>query len=346
MTQGRSIRLFLVDGTPTGIITAEIMNWTGHVIVAPRSRLADFVQRQEAGRTGVYCLVGDNPETSLKPLVYIGETDNVGKRLVQHNKDESKDFFDRFCVVTSKDQNLTKAHVRYLESRLIDIALKAELSKTINGTAPDFGRLPEADLADMEFFVEQIRTVFPVLGLSFLRAGGPVRASGATSAATATEIAAEPVVGSARDVAVRNPTEAGGAAGRFRPSTVGVTSPQFETRDLKAGIVARAIEIDGEIVVEAGSTVRVKEGGSLSSTLRQMRTDFLASGVLKRHPTNPQVYLLTRDVAFNSPSQASSVIFGHSSNGRTAWLVVGTKQTYADWQQAQIAAHAPQGGEE
>ena len=53
MAQGRSIRLFLADGSPNGIITAEIMNWTGHIIVAPRSRLTDFVQRPEAGRTGV-----------------------------------------------------------------------------------------------------------------------------------------------------------------------------------------------------------------------------------------------------------------------------------------------------
>lgn len=39
MNPGRSIRLFLVDGTPNGLLTAEIMNWTGHVLTSPCSKL-------------------------------------------------------------------------------------------------------------------------------------------------------------------------------------------------------------------------------------------------------------------------------------------------------------------
>lgn len=41
MSQGRSLRLFLVDGTPNGLLTAEIMNWTDHVLTGPRSKLAE-----------------------------------------------------------------------------------------------------------------------------------------------------------------------------------------------------------------------------------------------------------------------------------------------------------------
>lgn len=77
MTQGRSIRLFLVDGTPNGLLTAEIMNWTGHVLTGPRSKLSELVQRPECGRTGIYFLVGPDPDNSLRPLVYIGESDEV-----------------------------------------------------------------------------------------------------------------------------------------------------------------------------------------------------------------------------------------------------------------------------
>ncbi|MDR5892328.1 DUF4357 domain-containing protein [Halomonas mongoliensis] len=77
MTQGRSIRLFLVYGTPHGLLTAEIMNWTGHVLTRPRSKLSELVQRPECGRTAIYFLVGPDPENSLRPLVYIGESDEV-----------------------------------------------------------------------------------------------------------------------------------------------------------------------------------------------------------------------------------------------------------------------------
>jgi hypothetical protein len=311
MTAGRSIRLFLVDGTPTGIITAEIMNWTGHVIIAPRSKLADFVQRQEAGRTGVYFLVGENPESALKPLVYIGETDNVGKRLVQHNKDDGKDFFDRFCVVTSKDQNLTKAHVRYLESRLITIAAKAGLSQMLNGTAPDFGLLPEADLSDMEFFIEQLRIVLPVLGLGLLREPPKASASAVSAVSVETEV-----------------VEA---------------SPLFELTSKKHGLSAEAREVGGEFVVLAGSKAQAEWIGVFSSyqTLHQQLVD---TAILA--PSEGGLRVFARDVSFNSPSAAAAIVYGRQANGRTSWHVKGSTQTYAAWQEAQIAARAPQGGEE
>ena len=62
MNAGKSIRLFLADGTPGGLLTAEIMNWTGHVVAAPRSDLAALMSRPECSRTGLYILLGDDPE--------------------------------------------------------------------------------------------------------------------------------------------------------------------------------------------------------------------------------------------------------------------------------------------
>ena len=59
---GRQIRMFLVDGTPAGLMTAEVMNWTGKAIMAPRARFADLVRREEATRTGIYILIGPDPE--------------------------------------------------------------------------------------------------------------------------------------------------------------------------------------------------------------------------------------------------------------------------------------------
>ncbi len=122
MSYGRSIRLFLVDDTPNGLMTAEIMNWTGHVLMGPRSKLSELVQRPECGRTGVYFLVGPDPEGGFRPQVYVGESDDVGSRLQNHNRPEEKggkDFWEKVCLVTNKGQNLTKAHVKYLESTLI-----------------------------------------------------------------------------------------------------------------------------------------------------------------------------------------------------------------------------------
>jgi hypothetical protein len=123
--KGRTVRLYLVDGIPSGVLTAEIMNWTGRVTVAPRTQLADLASRDEVKRTGIYILAGDNPDNPTQELIYIGESDNVWKRLIQHSRDVDKDFWTRTVIITSKDENLTKSHVRYLESRLLQTAVQA-----------------------------------------------------------------------------------------------------------------------------------------------------------------------------------------------------------------------------
>jgi hypothetical protein len=166
---GRQIKIFLVDGVPGGIRTAEIVNWTGAVLVVPRGQLPNIASRFEATRTGVYCLIGPDPESPTRDMVYVGEGDNVFKRLVIHSRDANKDFWTEAVICVSKDENLTKSHVRFLESRLIQLADDAGRSNIVNGTAPEGNPLPEADRSDMEYFLEQVGVVFPVLGFSFLQ---------------------------------------------------------------------------------------------------------------------------------------------------------------------------------
>ncbi|HEV2065310.1 MAG TPA: GIY-YIG nuclease family protein [Thermomicrobiales bacterium] len=148
------------------MITAEIMNWTGHVVAASRSDLDALLKRPELSRTGIYFLIGENPNNPLEPMVYIGEGDLVKTRLYAHAKPENqtgKDFWNRTIVFTSKDANLTKAHARYLESRFIDMAAQAKRAKLDNGTSPETLMLPEADISDMEDFISQAEIILPLL---------------------------------------------------------------------------------------------------------------------------------------------------------------------------------------
>ena len=158
---GKQIKLFLVDGTPGGIKTAEITNWTGHLVAGARSDLATLLHRDELGRTGVYVLLGDD-ESSVEGIrCYIGEADVIANRLRSHARDSDKDFWEQVVVVTSKDANLTKAHARYLESKLIGLANGARRSEVANGTAPPLPRLPEADAPDMDEFLAQLQIMLP-----------------------------------------------------------------------------------------------------------------------------------------------------------------------------------------
>jgi hypothetical protein len=87
-----------LNGEPTGILLAEISNWTGKVLVAPRSQLDQLSKREEVRRTGVYLLVGPDPDDPSRALASIGEGDNVLRRLLRHNKNEAKDVWERTVV--------------------------------------------------------------------------------------------------------------------------------------------------------------------------------------------------------------------------------------------------------
>ena len=165
---GKTIKLYLIDGSPTGPISAEIGNWTGQVIVVPRAQLHELAKREQLQRTGVYVLVGPDAQTNAD-RIYIGEADEVFARLKTHDKEEDKEFWTRAITLTSKDFNLTKAHGRYLESRLIELSHNAGRAKVSNGTEPGAKTLPESDLADMDYFLEQTKLILPVLGFDFLR---------------------------------------------------------------------------------------------------------------------------------------------------------------------------------
>lgn len=310
MSQGRSLRLFLVDGTPNGLLTAEIMNWTGHVLTGPRSKLAELVQRPECARTGVYFLIGPDPDNNLRSRVYIGESDDVAKRLKSHNRPEEaggKDFWERVCLVTSKDQNLTKAHVKYLESLLIGIAGNLGRCELVNGTAHEYISLPESDRADMAFFLEQIRTVLPVLGFDFLR-----ELTKPSTPATAS-------------------TEA--------PIT---RSPHFTLEVPRYGISAQGQEVDGEFFVLKGSKARAEWVGT-ERGYQGLFKQLVDEGVLVADGAKHLVF--SDDYAFSSPSAAAAVVCGRAANGRTSWLLVGSGQTYAAWQDQQLnISELPEGG--
>jgi len=304
MTAGKSIRLFLADGTPGGLLTAEIMNWTGHVVAAPRSDLAALLKRPEASRTGIYILLGDDPNSLGGTIAYIGEGDDVSKRLYEHARPEDrggKDFWDRAIVLTSKDTNLTKAHARYLESRLITLAQQANRAVLVNGTAPGPLPLPEADISDMEYFISQAKIVLPVLGVNLLRA-------------TATPAPASP----------------GHHDGPSMTAVLSQLSPIFELTLKRSGVAATAQEIDGEFTVFEGSITRLQWQGA-DDGYKRLREKLEEDGTLALTDDGSS-RRFTRNQVFASPSAAAAVVAGRSANGRVEWKVQGTNLSYGSWQ--------------
>jgi hypothetical protein len=189
----------------------------------------------------VYVLVGDDPSIPGRLAVYVGEGDDVFRRLVGHDKDQSKDFWDRAAMFVSKDANLTKAHVRYLESRLITAGKAARRATIVNQNHPEGGSLPEADIAEMDDFLDQVRLLLATLGINVFEP---------SSAHTGTTIA---------------PADGDGVLGF-----------EFEGD----GYHASCRIVDGEFVVAKGSVARLAEAHSLSESSKAVRAELRSSGVL------------------------------------------------------------------
>ena len=312
---GKQVRLFLVDGSVGGLMTAEILNWTGHLLRGRRKDLGRIRTREEAERTGVYILFGPNDEGGL--TAYIGEGDSVAARLVQH--DAKKDFWEDVVIITSKDMNLTKAHARYLESELIRLATSIGRVTLLNGTAPTGGAaLPEADQSDMQYFINQIRILMPVLGFDIFRGR------------------------STQETVIQSPTHTPTVAAAPAPEDPAETtdSPVFYMKT-QEGCDARAQIIDGEFTMLQGSTIpaTMKDSSTMAPATRRQFALRQATHTTVLESTvpgpRPSLVTLSKDIVFSSPSAAASLVYGRgSANGRTTWKT-GSGQTFGDWEEAQ-----------
>ncbi len=158
-----TIKLFLPHGDAKRLRVGEVSNWTGKALAAPRTELEDLLGREELESSGVYFLLGVNADNGAN-LAYIGEAEVIRDRLKQH---KAKDFWNSVVIFVSKDENLTKAHIRYLENRLLQEAktIGRYALENSNSSNP---RLPESDREDMEVYLSRIRQVLPVLGSDIL----------------------------------------------------------------------------------------------------------------------------------------------------------------------------------
>jgi hypothetical protein len=272
----------------------KVFGWEGRVLKFPRTQLSDALRRPEAPYTGVYLLFGEN---EAGPILYVGEAENVSDRIRNH--DSKKDWWGTAIIITSAANDLNKAHVKYLEARLIEVARDIGKIPLDNGRGSARSNLSEADIANMEAFLDHIFLVLPAVRIDcFLRDTRPV----------------------------------GAAAGSTALANV---APVFELRTVKHGIQATAKLENGEFVVQAGSLARRDwEGqGSENTSYGQLHAELVRTGVLV---DNEHHRVFRENYAFKSPSAAAAVVNGRPSNGTVEWKVKGQAFTYKQWEAEQL----------
>lgn len=160
MTFGKTIKLFLIDRDPSGRLTCELSNWTGLAYRIPRTEVKKCADRPNLNSTGVYMLFGRNDED--KEAVYIGEAEEVYARLLSHLRE--KDFWNEVIVFISKDENLNKAHIKYIENKLYEKAKSTNRYFVMNGNIPPMPSISEPDRAEMDEYISNLMMMVNTLG--------------------------------------------------------------------------------------------------------------------------------------------------------------------------------------
>jgi len=161
-TAGKTIQIFLPTGDPSGLRLAEITTRIVQVVEIPRPQLDTFLAREESKSVGAYFLVARSESEAGNQSVYVGETEELGARLKQHQA--AKDFWDRALCVISRTQSLTKTHVRFLEWLCIQEIQKAGRFKLVNGTTGACPHASEALKAEILEVYDTARTLLSTLG--------------------------------------------------------------------------------------------------------------------------------------------------------------------------------------
>ena len=279
-----SFQIYLPTGQPSGLRIVDRSNWTGQGMAFPRSSLEQARNREELQRTGVYVL-WNRDGTSLLPSVYIGEAERVVKRLNDHNA--TKDFWTDAVAFTAKDDSLDKAHVQYLEARLVNIATGAGRCELENANAPSLPSLSEAKVADAERFLEDILLCLPIVGVHFFE----------------------------------SPSSNGEGEQTDQPRYLTIDYSNSKV-DRLTGIKARGYEsADGFVITQDSLAVKDATPSFEAQFPHESayRSLLKEQGVLVQDEQRPNALRFTQDLVCSSPSRAAGVVRGTASNGREDW---------------------------
>lgn len=265
MAYGKTIELFLVNGTADSLITAELSNWNGKAIKIPRTEVPGC-SRDDLRGIGIYFLIcqGNDGIDS----VYIGEAEVIHDRLKQHIADHQsgKESFYWNTAVAFVGRDLNKALIRFLENRLVEIARESAY-KVLTKVTYKNTVLKESQIASMEEFVENVKILMSTLGYKVLVS--PPKATDNTTYLYCKG----------------------------------------------SGANAKGFVSNGGFTVLKGSLVSTHTVPSMevhAKSMYKLRNAMEQEGIISDS-------VFSRDYEFTSPSAASTVVLGRSSNGNVDW---------------------------
>lgn len=275
--EGRLIKLFVMS-SEKNLKIVDLSNWSGKIHIGNRKHIETIQNISELTNTGLYFLLGKNNEID-ESYLYIGEADDVAHRIKQHAQDKDKEWFDDFIIVTGKDMEITKSHVRYLEKSFYNLA-KQNLTtiKLMNDKCPPGSKLPAFEIATMQEFQNNIIFLFNNLNLiNFVR--------------TTEKKDAEPE--------------------KFE--NIFYINLKKENKDKQAKL---AITDNGYVLLKGSYLEKYPNPSFLDKSNMKKRQQLIEEGLLKELDN---VVISTEDIYFKSPSGPADIVRLNSTNGWLSW---------------------------
>lgn len=287
----KTIQIYLPKGNPRGLRLAEMTTRTVRLIEIPRIHISDFFEMPEANQVGLYFLIGETESTD-KPLLYVGQTGDLRRRLSQH---DDKDFWTRAFVMLSTNNTMTQTHALYMEHKAIATAIDVGRYDVKNGNSGNKPHTPDPLKADCEELFYTLDVLLSTLG--------------------------QPIFESLSN------KENSNFKNQFS-TNVGLSfssNVETVTTDLKPLLFyCKTIDADAQgyydddgFVVLEGSLFRKKQISSLGKWSARKQEEMVTEGLLINY--DHKSYRLTKNHLFKTPSGAGQMVTGRNANGWLVW---------------------------
>ncbi|MBP2642080.1 MAG: methionine sulfoxide reductase [Firmicutes bacterium] len=279
--RGKSINLFLMDGTPNGRMKCTLANWTGVAYKIPRTELDKCKGRGDLSQSGVYFLFGTSDQTG-ENIVYIGQAgarkngEGILYRLQEHKRNPNKDYWTEAVVFTTSNNSFGPTEISYLENRFCALATEAKRYLVKNGNDPTSGNITEEKESELEEFIDYAKIVIGTLGHKIFEKLAELK------------VPCEPL-DIVRDDLVLH----------------------LKRKSKKSGLLIEAMckQTSEGFVVLNGSRIETIDSESIPVGIKNSR----------KKASIDQSGILQEDILFRSPSYAAAFVIGGHVNGLTEW---------------------------
>lgn len=166
MPRSKTIKLFLMDGEPSGRMKCSLANWTGIAYKISRTALDKCKDLDILKQSGVYFLFGT--DKSDNAVVYIGQAGarKNGKGLLLRIQEPhaSIDYWTEAVMFTTTNNSFGPTEISYLENRFCNMAVQSGRYVVKNGNDPNPGNITEETESELEEFIDYAKIVMGTLG--------------------------------------------------------------------------------------------------------------------------------------------------------------------------------------